>query len=170
MSLPTRTSSTIVKPPSSCWISERGIGTGLAAFVAFATFAAGCAGDLDGALEHAASAREIARIRCLADDRIGSSTRRSSTRSVHCRGSGGGGRSSCRRPIRIAVDRSQEAGADLRLGVTARHHLGQARETLLDPAVEHLVAAHQLEILLVHLDGLLFERERLFVERVLVFL
>src|SRR6185369_8569854 len=155
MSLPTRTSSTMEKPPSSCCMSTRSAGTGFAAFAAFAllaTFAAGLAWGVDGALEHAASVSASASATSCLAQRIGPSTR-CSARSVH-RLRRSGGRSSggsCRRAIGVTVDRAEEAGADLRLRVATRHQLGEARQALLDPAVVEVIAAHQLEILLVHL-------------------
>src|SRR6185369_7714302 len=142
-----------------------------AAFALLATFAAGLAWGVDGALEHAASVSASASATSCLAQRIGPSTR-CSARSVH-RLRRSGGRSSggsCRRAIGVTVDRAEEAGADLRLRVATRHQLGEARQALLDPAVVEVIAAHQLEILLVHLDRLLLERERLFVERVFVLL
>src|SRR5829696_7400143 len=129
-------------------------GTTFAGFAAFAAFATGCTCGFDGALEQAASASATSSPSNAAvlAQRIGASSR-STARGVHgrcCCGSGGGSRG--RRAIRVTVDRAEEAGADLRLGVAAGHQLGEAREALLDPAVVEALAAHQLEILLVQLD------------------
>src|SRR4051794_34084043 len=47
----------------------------------------------------------------------------------------------------VSIDRSEEAGADLRLRVTTRLENGEPRETLLGPCAV-IGAGHQLEILL----------------------
>src|SRR6188768_1109565 len=69
----------------------------------------------------------------------------------------------------VSIDRSEEAGADLRLRVTTRLENGESRETLVGPRTV-IGAGHQLEILLVELDGLLLEWERLFLELIVVLL
>src|SRR6185503_2465080 len=69
----------------------------------------------------------------------------------------------------VSIDRPEEAGADLRLRVTTRFEDGESRETLVGPGAVPR-AGHQLEILLVELDGLLLEGERLFLEPIVVLL
>src|SRR5678815_1713969 len=69
----------------------------------------------------------------------------------------------------VSIDRSEEAGADLRLRVTSRLENGESRETLVGPRTV-IGAGHQLEILLVEVDGLLLEGERLFLQLIVVLL
>ena len=71
--------------------------------------------------------------------------------------------------IRVAVDRTEEAAADLGLRVAPGISSARRAEALLGPRVVDAVA-HQLEVLLVDRDGLLLERESLVLERVLVLL
>src|SRR5678815_2884566 len=133
-------------------------------FAAGALFAAGVA------VEHATSAsdprvartaRQVLRTRTallsanigssVVDDRLGS----------HC--------VEHRLAVLVSIDRFEEAGADLRLRVSSRHENGESRKALFGPFAV-IGAGHQLEVLLVELDGLLLEGKRFFLELIVVLL